>query len=156
MKVQLNLWSSNIVPSPLLQCRDGRGACPDEDHFSGSCSNDIVSVSGSRQGGQQCVIYTRHFSTSECVLLELTLLKTMHSWPILHYKLLQSWTSQASWQDGCTYNIGLLAHVVFVYVQMIVRAIFPSTPSTWNSTLCGEWADSERLLSNTLREQQVS
>ncbi|XP_064398937.1 neurogenic locus notch homolog protein 3-like [Halichondria panicea] len=48
-----------------FQCRDGRGACPDEDHFSGSCSNDIVSVSGSRQGGQQCVIYTRHFSTND-------------------------------------------------------------------------------------------
>ncbi|XP_064399010.1 mucin-2-like isoform X2 [Halichondria panicea] len=48
-----------------FQCRGGRGACPDEDHFSDSCSNDIVSVSGSRQGGQQCVIYTRNFSTND-------------------------------------------------------------------------------------------
>ncbi|XP_064398528.1 protein Skeletor, isoforms B/C-like [Halichondria panicea] len=48
-----------------FQCRDGRGACPDEDHFSGSCSNDIVSVSGSRQGGQQCVIYKQSFSTND-------------------------------------------------------------------------------------------
>ncbi len=60
------LISQSFAPLPL-QCRDGRGACPDESHFSGSCSNDIVSVSGSRQGGQQCVIYTRSFSTSECV-----------------------------------------------------------------------------------------
>ncbi len=47
------------------QCRGGRGACPDEDHFSDSCSDDVVAVSGSRDGGQQCVIYTREYSTGE-------------------------------------------------------------------------------------------
>ncbi len=66
-KLEHVIVSQYSPPPTRLQCRNGNGACPDEDHFSGSCSNDIVSVSGSRQGDQQCVIYTRNFSTSECV-----------------------------------------------------------------------------------------
>ena len=55
----------NFADCALLQCVNGVGACPDEVDLTGSCTNDILSVSGSKEGGQQCVIYTRSFATSK-------------------------------------------------------------------------------------------
>ena len=46
-----------------FQCRDGEGACPDEMDSSGSCTNDISNITGFVTDGQQCVSFTRQFST---------------------------------------------------------------------------------------------
>ena len=41
------------------------GACPDEMDSSGSCTNDVSDVSGWKENGQQCVVFTRRFATGE-------------------------------------------------------------------------------------------
>ena len=46
-----------------MQCRAGVGACPDTMDSSGTCSNDVSEVTGFIRNGQQCVAFTRPFST---------------------------------------------------------------------------------------------
>jgi len=50
-----------------VQCRAGIGACPDTLDSSGNCTNDVTDVAGSITNGQQCVSYTRPFSTCKNV-----------------------------------------------------------------------------------------
>ena len=46
-----------------MQCRAGVGACPDTMDSSGTCTNDVSNVTGFVADGQQCVAFTRPFST---------------------------------------------------------------------------------------------
>ena len=46
-----------------MQCRAGVGACPDTMDSSETCSNDVSNVTGFVADGQQCVAFTRPFST---------------------------------------------------------------------------------------------
>ena len=50
----------------VLQCRLGEGVCPDTQHSSGQCTNDIIpgSVQGSSQDGIQCIAFAKYFTTS--------------------------------------------------------------------------------------------
>ena len=48
-----------------MQCRAGMGACPDTMDSSGTCTNDVSDVTGFVRDGQQCVAFTRPFSTSK-------------------------------------------------------------------------------------------
>ena len=48
-----------------MQCRAGVGACPDTMDSSGTCTNDVTDVTGFVRDGQQCVAFTRPFSTSK-------------------------------------------------------------------------------------------
>ena len=50
-----------------MQCRGGRGACPDTvDNSTGrTCTNDIADVSGFFEDGQQCISFTRPFDPSK-------------------------------------------------------------------------------------------
>ena len=56
-----------------LQCRNGTGACPDTDDSRGSCTNDVALVQGWKENGQQCVIFSRNFTSSQSPSLSLTL-----------------------------------------------------------------------------------
>ena len=51
-----------------MQCRAGMGACPDTMDSSGTCSNDVTDVTGFVADGQQCVAFTRPFSTCKRLL----------------------------------------------------------------------------------------
>ena len=50
-----------------MQCRGGRGACPDtvDTTTGGTCTNDVSDVSGFVQDGQQCISFTRPFNPSK-------------------------------------------------------------------------------------------
>ena len=48
-----------------MQCRAGVGACPDTMDSSGTCTNDVTDVTGFVRDGQQCVAFTRPFTTSK-------------------------------------------------------------------------------------------
>ena len=50
-----------------MQCRSGRGVCPDEMDSRG-CSNDVSNVRGKVSNRQQCVSFTRSFMTGESTL----------------------------------------------------------------------------------------
>ena len=55
-----------------FQCRAGSGACPDEMDSSRSCTNDISDVTGAVTDGQQCVSFTRQFSTCKEINFEMS------------------------------------------------------------------------------------
>ena len=46
----------------FLQCGGGVGACPDSLDSSGACSNDATLISGSINGREQCVVFSREFT----------------------------------------------------------------------------------------------
>ena len=60
---------SSITILLHVQCRAGVGACPDTLDSSETCTNDIMDVSGSVTNGQQCVSFTRPFSTSKSFIV---------------------------------------------------------------------------------------
>ena len=64
-KLEQGVWKRThlILTFDPLQCRGGVGACPDEMDSSGSCTNDVSDVSGWKENGQQCVVFTRRFAT---------------------------------------------------------------------------------------------
>ena len=51
----------------FMQCRGGRGACPDtvDTATGGTCTSDVSDVSGFVQDGQQCISFTRLFNPSK-------------------------------------------------------------------------------------------
>ena len=55
-----------------MQCREGRGVCPDTDHVSGQCTNDIVpgSVQGQQMDGIQCIAFQKPFTTSNLFYIQ--------------------------------------------------------------------------------------
>ena len=52
-----------------IQCRAGVGACPDTMDSSGTCTNDVTDVTGFVRDGQQCVAFTRPFTTSKSLVI---------------------------------------------------------------------------------------
>ena len=55
-----------------MQCRAGVGACPDTMDSSGTCTNDVTDVTGFVRDGQQCVAFTRPFTTSKSLVIIVT------------------------------------------------------------------------------------
>ena len=55
-----------------MQCRAGVGACPDTMDSSGTCTNDVTDVTGFVRDGQQCVAFTRPFTTSKRLVIIVT------------------------------------------------------------------------------------
>ena len=50
----------------FLQCRAGRGVCPDRTHNAGgTCREDNFDISGNVKDGVTCVTYSRRFDTGE-------------------------------------------------------------------------------------------
>ena len=57
--------------SLTTQCREGEGVCPDTEHSSGRCTNDIISgsVEGSQEDGIQCISFEKPFTTRKLAKL---------------------------------------------------------------------------------------
>ena len=67
-----NIWylcNTEYHVASLMQCRAGVGACPDTMDSSGTCTNDVSDVTGFVRDGQQCVAFTRPFTTSKRVCI---------------------------------------------------------------------------------------
>ena len=56
-----------------LQCRNGVGACPDTVDSRGGCTNDVALVQGWKENGQQCVVFSRNFTSGQTLSVSLTL-----------------------------------------------------------------------------------
>ena len=52
-----------------LQCRNGVGACPDTVDSRGVCTNDVALVQGWKENGQQCVVFSRNFTSGQTLSL---------------------------------------------------------------------------------------
>ena len=67
MAVTITCQSSWSQYTSTIQCRGGRGACPDtvDTTTGGPCTNDVSDVSGFVQEGQQCISFTRPFNPSK-------------------------------------------------------------------------------------------
>jgi hypothetical protein len=51
--------------SAYIPCGGGKGACPDVLDSSGVCSNDATLISGSIDGREQCVVFSRNFTAGD-------------------------------------------------------------------------------------------